>query len=48
MDYLHEHALLFGSLIVTVSMVAIYSLYKTASGLYQDFVDFSQRFRGVK
>jgi cell division protein FtsL len=47
MDYLQEHALL-GAFIATVSMVAIYSIYKTASGLYQDFIDFSQRFRGVK
>jgi hypothetical protein len=47
MDILHEHALLvgFGTLLAAVATV---TLYKTASNLYQDFVDFSQRFRGVK
>jgi hypothetical protein len=48
MDYFHTHTLLFESLIVISSMLALYLLYMMASNLYQEFVDFSQRFRGVK
>ena len=48
MEPLHLSAVLLGMLIVAASSLAVYWLYTTISNLYQDFMHFSRRFRGVE
>ncbi len=48
MDHFDLPVFLFGLLVVTTIMAALYGIYRVVSSLYQDLLDFSRRFRGVE
>jgi hypothetical protein len=48
MESMHPYVVLLGILSVATFGVAIYLLYSILTGLYQDFMHFSRRFRGVE
>jgi hypothetical protein len=48
MGHLPINVLLYGLLVVTTITVMLYGIYAIVRSLYQDFLDFSRRFRGVE
>ena len=48
MESFHPYVVLLGILIVAASSLALYWIYTLLTNLYQDFMHFSRRFRGVE
>ncbi|WP_263385307.1 hypothetical protein [Granulicella arctica] len=48
MDHLNPYTLLLVTVSIAAFGVVSYWLYSVASNLYQDFMHFSRRFRGVE
>jgi hypothetical protein len=48
MDHSHLYVFLYGLAVLATIMATLYGIYRVVSNLYQQFLDFSRRFRGVE
>jgi hypothetical protein len=48
MDSMHPYVVLLGIAILATCSVIIFWLYSVCTNLYQDFMHFSRRFRGIE